>query len=450
MLNKNINVSSISKIIVEGLFGKFNYILPNDEKKDSDFSKIFILYGLNGSGKTTILQLLFHLLSPRGTRKHRTYLRDIKFKKFIVKFTDSKEISAEREENIIGPFVMYIKKNGIIISQYHFTTFKAGDLEGEKLYLDFIKHLEKINIRSYFLTDERDFLSDFISEKYELNRHFRSRIVQSIEGNYIVPERFESKQISRKEMLVILLKNAINRVEAWIRHKVTVDSRLGDVFINKLYLDIISKLSISKEEQDIKMEEWDKLIKDLNDLEKIIPKFSSFKFLSPINIKELKSKINQVNIEKRRSIYIMLKPYIDGLKVKIEALTKIYNLIEKFVQNLNNFFHYKNLEFDFLEGIKIKSNSSDLEIEFLSSGEKQLLLLFCNLLTARDRPSIFIIDEPEISLNVEWQRDLIRTLLELTEESQIQFIFATHSMELLTQYEENVIDLTHIEENIDV
>ena len=94
-------------------------------------------------------------------------------------------------------------------------------------------------------------------------------------------------------------------------------------------------------------------------------------------------------------------------------------------------------------GIRIKSNTSKLKIDQLSSGEKQLLLLFCNLLPARDNPSIFIIDEPEISLNVEWQRNLIRVLLELTEESPIQFIFATHSIEFLTQYEENVIDLIH-------
>jgi ABC-type glutathione transport system ATPase component len=161
----------------------------------------------------------------------------------------------------------------------------------------------------------------------------------------------------------------------------------------------------------------------------------------------LKDIIEQAEEGRHRSIYIALKPYIDGLKAKIKSLTQIYNLIDNFVKNINNFLHDKKLDFDFVEGIEIKSDSSKLEVDLLSSGEKQLLLLFCNLLPARDNPSIFIIDEPEISLNVEWQRNLIPALLELTDESPIQFIFATHSIEFLTQYEENVIDLVPIQNN---
>ncbi|KHD09288.1 hypothetical protein PN36_34135 [Candidatus Thiomargarita nelsonii] len=80
----------------------------------------------------------------------------------------------------------------------------------------------------------------------------------------------------------------------------------------------------------------------------------------------------------------------------------------------------------------------------LSSGEKQLLLLFCNTLIARDKATIFIIDEPEISLNIKWQRQLIRTLLNFTKDSQVQFLFATHSIELLSQYRSNVVKLSNI------
>lgn len=446
MIKKKINVSSISKIIVEGLFGKFNYVLPNDEKKDTDFSKIIILYGLNGSGKTTLLQMLFHLISPEGNKGHRTYLADIKFKTFVVKFIDGTEISVKRESCSIGPFTIYIKKNNKTISVYHFTHFKRGEEEDEITYNKFINNLKKLDVASYFLTDERDFLSDFISED-SYDRSFRSKMIKSYLNESLIEGRFDQKKFSRKEMLNELLANAIERFEKWVTRRVMLDSRVGDFSINRQYNDIIDKLARSTEEQKLNEKDWNQLIEDLGKLEKIFPKFSEVKFLTPVDITNLKNTMKNSNIARRKSLYIVLKPYIDGLNAKINALTKIYNLIENFVQNINKYFNYKSFEFDYMEGVQIKADSSDLEIQLLSSGEKQLLLLFCNLLPARDKPSIFIIDEPEISLNVEWQRDLISSLLELTEDSEIQFIFATHSIELLTQYEENVIDLIHIEEN---
>ena len=77
----------------------------------------------------------------------------------------------------------------------------------------------------------------------------------------------------------------------------------------------------------------------------------------------------------------------------------------------------------------------------LSSGEKQLLLLFINTITATDQATIFIIDEPEISLNIKWQRMLLKTLLKFSARNYVQFIIATHSIELLAPNSTNVIKL---------
>ena len=445
MISSSRNLSSISKIVVEELFGKFNYVIPIDEKKDIDFSKLLILYGLNGSGKTTLLHMIFHLLSPEGNKHHRSYLGDIKFKKFVIKFMDGREVSIEREKCSDGGFLMYIKNKDIIINKHDFAQFKIKN-EEMKEYNRFIEDLKDLNINSYFLTDYRDFLSDFITEDDKRIYSSISRSIASFEGDYVVRERFEDEKITRKEILITLLKNAIKRVEKWVRLKVRRDSRRGDFSLNRIYFTVLKKLATSEKEEELKQEEWDKLVLDLEVLERNLPRYSSLKFLTPIKIKGLKDIIENASKERRKSIHTLLKPYIDGLKAKIDALEKILGLTEKFVKNINFFFHYKTLEFDYMEGINIKSDSSKLKIDLLSSGEKQLLLLFCNLLPARDKTSIFIIDEPEISLNVEWQRELIHALLELTEESKIQFIFATHSIELTTQYEENVVDLIPINE----
>ena len=52
-----------------------------------------------------------------------------------------------------------------------------------------------------------------------------------------------------------------------------------------------------------------------------------------------------------------------------------------------------------------------------------------------------MIDEPELSLNIKWQRKLLSELLFFIGDSKVQYLFATHSIELLTQHKENVIKL---------
>jgi ABC-type glutathione transport system ATPase component len=52
-----------------------------------------------------------------------------------------------------------------------------------------------------------------------------------------------------------------------------------------------------------------------------------------------------------------------------------------------------------------------------------------------------MIDEPEISLNIKWQRQLVQSLLEITNDASIQFILASHSIELLAQHRDCVVNL---------
>ena len=117
-----------------------------------------------------------------------------------------------------------------------------------------------------------------------------------------------------------------------------------------------------------------------------------------------------------------------------------------FVDNLNNYFNNKTISYTVKTGFIINQKITEDKIEFrdLSSGEKQLVLLFCNIILASAKASIFIIDEPEISLNIKWQRSLLDTLLNLVSKNHVQFIIATHSIELLTKHNENVKKLINI------
>ena len=61
----------------------------------------------------------------------------------------------------------------------------------------------------------------------------------------------------------------------------------------------------------------------------------------------------------------------------------------------------------------------------LSSGEKQMLAILLTVLVEDDQHYVLFMDEPEVSLHVEWQKRLIDLCLELN--PNVQIILTTHS-----------------------
>ena len=61
----------------------------------------------------------------------------------------------------------------------------------------------------------------------------------------------------------------------------------------------------------------------------------------------------------------------------------------------------------------------------LSSGEKQMLIILLTVLVEDQQNYVLFMDEPEISLHVEWQNQLIDLIIELN--PNVQIILATHS-----------------------
>lgn len=61
----------------------------------------------------------------------------------------------------------------------------------------------------------------------------------------------------------------------------------------------------------------------------------------------------------------------------------------------------------------------------LSSGEKQILVILLTVLVEDNKPYVLFMDEPEVSLHVDWQKRLIDLILELN--PNVQIILSTHS-----------------------
>ena len=79
----------------------------------------------------------------------------------------------------------------------------------------------------------------------------------------------------------------------------------------------------------------------------------------------------------------------------------------------------------------------------LSSGQKQILAILLTVLVEDNLPYVLLMDEPEVSLHVEWQKRLIDLIMELN--PNVQVILTTHSPAVIMNgWIDNVTEVTDI------
>ncbi len=80
----------------------------------------------------------------------------------------------------------------------------------------------------------------------------------------------------------------------------------------------------------------------------------------------------------------------------------------------------------------------------LSSGEKQMLAIMLTVLVEDQQPYVLFMDEPEVSLHIEWQKRLIELILELN--PNVQIILTTHSPAVIMNgWMDHVTEVSDIE-----
>ena len=444
------NPLHISRIVVEALFGQYSYDLHSD---DTDLSKLLILYGDNGSGKTTILRSLFHLLSPARNKQHRSELARVPFRRFCVTLGDNTVVAAARPEgNIVGSFQMSITKEGQIIAEASFKTDANLKLTSEPRSSSrrpLLDALAALGLKLHLLSDDRKIVTDLLptgdedDEELDESSTARGLHLRSLSAASLMTW----KGIASKADESTSLDKAIQRLVEWIRKQAITGSGAGEVNVNSLYTDITKQIVSPSKETEQAKPELQSLIADLKVQGVRSVSFARFGLSTELPSEELSAALQDRRAEKQALLLTqILRPFVDGVRLRLNALESIHDTIVTFIETINAFYHGKMLSFHLREGITIKlPNAQSLHPNLLSSGEKQLLLLLCNVLAAGDQASVFIIDEPELSLNVKWQRKLVDALLDCTKKSRTQFVLATHSIELLTQHQHNVLQLTEIE-----
>lgn len=77
------------------------------------------------------------------------------------------------------------------------------------------------------------------------------------------------------------------------------------------------------------------------------------------------------------------------------------------------------------DGVSIYREKNLILFTQLSSGEKQLLIILFKVFLMEEHPAILLLDEPENSMHIEWQQQLIDVIRTLNSNSQL--IISTHS-----------------------
>lgn len=94
----------------------------------------------------------------------------------------------------------------------------------------------------------------------------------------------------------------------------------------------------------------------------------------------------------------------------------------------------------------VADNGNEIPFSALSSGEQHLLLLYYHLLFEIEPDTLVMIDEPELSMNVVWQRNFLKDLQRIIELRKFDVLIATHSPQII---HENWDLVVHLGEKVD-
>lgn len=400
------------------------------------FDSVNIFIGNNGTGKTTLLNLINAVLTIDVDT-----LLSINFNKIIIKLSSDKskiqisvDVIEQTNEKVCFKYKIRTKVFEIPYIDIHRRSYTNRiHTSGLRIYEECKKEIDEI-ISISLLSVHRDVL-DINSLKY--------RRSSEIDLKSPIDSKLE-KLISRLNQYYLNLENySLSLVKQYQK----------DVLGSFLNEDKINLGEILEQEIDLKelKNGLTNAYTDLGAFTKTIEKRIN-KYISSIkNSKELVSNGNYKNkLELNDISYIFSFPKIQRIvelskNMEIDK-DRLFTPFLKYINELKKYLIEKNITYSYDEVdsslIKIDKGGYKLDLKDLSSGEKQIFILLTETLLQQEKPVIFIADEPELSLHISWQRRLIKSIVNLNKNSQI--IIATHSPEIAADWDTSLIEMENI------
>lgn len=127
--------------------------------------------------------------------------------------------------------------------------------------------------------------------------------------------------------------------------------------------------------------------------------------------------------------------YLEDSDIKLKTFLPLLEKITLLQEIVNSRFLSKRMVIDRRTGIGfVTDEGRELEPTMLSSGEQHELVLLYDLLFSVPPGALVLIDEPEISLHVNWQKRFLDDIRRISRISGFRFIVATHSPQIIGKW----------------
>lgn len=380
-------------IIIKGLFGRFEYDIKLAEER------ITILTGPNGYGKSTIIRSI-------------KALRDSDIDFFAELEFDSLEIVKENAEDNL----LIEKKEDKLIFNHKITIDKESMILWRKGR--FRRETHGLNT---YLTDEGK-----VNLTYKNHGVVLQWMQQAVGKVECIDEqrliRVDERRMTRRsEDGRVIDRRVVNVVEEIPAKLMLEMQRVANEYSRVANeLDSTYPERLFEQKEDIQKEEFEK---NLVSMQEKVEKLNKYGIS---NISKLR------HVEFQAEYAKALKVYFDDFDRKYHEYEDLIDKLDLFTDMINRRFKFKQVVISNEYGMRVvDNNDKEMKLSKLSSGEKEILVLFYQLLFEVEDEVMLLVDEPEISLHVAWQRMFAEDLKKIVARKNITAIVATHSPQMI-------------------
>ncbi len=433
----------INLITIENLFDIFHYeiaVKPNEN--------VLIITGPNGYGKTTILNIIFNLFNrnflffQKLVFEKITLVLDENIKIIIIKTVkdDQKRLFDENRESDNKHTINFLFYQGEVVLENLNYVLELENTIGRIIenYLPIRRIAPNTWIElgtgnnNILNTDDvliefADQLPDEVTKNISrITSKKANEILNSIQVHLIKEQRLFKKTIVQKHERSFLREDKTQTVmvDAIQTYADDLKQLIRDIsqksFIQTQELDSSYPKRLTNENNILQQNEYEKKFNALKDKQQRLTHFGLY---------ESKQEFLNYNKNDAKALSVYLKDFEQKLSVFDELLEKL----ELFSNILNERrFTFKSIKINRSKGFYFETvKGKELELGQLSSGEQHEVVLLYELIFNVKPDVLVLIDEPEISLHVSWQKEFLSDLLKIVKIQKIQVLVATHSPSII-------------------